>query len=100
MYKEIHSGPLPKSYAHIDFRIALAKEIIGTFSMRQSTPLSKPLYVGPSSPDEQFMSHQNRKIDPPTLRVCRPHKKNIMGLQSAQFMVVKFAQSQFANNTI
>ena len=75
LYKEIHSGPLPKSYAHIDFRIALAKEMIGTFSMRQSTPLLKPLYVGLSSPNEQFMSHQNRKIDPSTLRVCRPHKK-------------------------
>ena len=54
-------------YAHIDLRIALAKEMIGTFSMRQSTPLLKPLYVGPTSPNEQFMSHQNHKIDPPTL---------------------------------
>ena len=49
--------------------------MIGTFSSRQSTPISKPLYVGPSCPNQQFMTHQNRKIDPPTLRVCRPHKK-------------------------
>ena len=52
LYKETHPGPLPKSFAHLDFRIALAKEMIGTFSNRQRNPLSKPLYVGPEVTNE------------------------------------------------
>ena len=99
LYKETHSGPLPKSYAHIDFRIALAKEMIGTFSMRQSTPLSKPLYVGPTSPNEKLWVIRIAKL---TLLLFEYADliRNIMGLQSTQFMVVKFAQYQFANNAI
>ena len=77
LYKETHPGPLPKSYSHLDFRIALGKEMIGNFSNRQQNPFTKPLFIGPDAPgrNEQFINHENKKLDPPKLRVCKPHKK-------------------------
>ena len=96
LYKEMHSGPLPKSYAYVDFRIALAKEMIGTFSMRQITPLLKPLYV------LQMNNLWVIRITKLTLLLLEYADliKSIMALQNAQFMVVKFVQYQFANNAI
>ena len=64
LYRETHPGPLPKSYSHIDFRIALAKQMIGTFSNQLRNPISQPLYVGPGTPNEQFINHQNKKLQP------------------------------------
>ena len=75
LYRETHPGPLPKTYAHIDFRIALAKQLIGNFSNRKVNPISKPLFVGPGVPNEQFVNHQNTKLQPPRIRVCKPHKQ-------------------------
>ena len=53
-------APWPKSYSHIDFKIALAKQMIGTFSNQLRNPISQPLYVGPGTPNEQFINHQNK----------------------------------------
>ena len=83
LYKETHSGPLPKSYAHIDFRIALAKEMIGTFSMRQSTPLFKTSLCW-----SKFSKWNNLwviRIAKLTLLLFKYANliRNIMGLQSA-----------------
>ena len=75
IYRETNLGPLPKTYSHIDFRISLAKQLIGNFSTRQVNPITRPLFVGPDAPNEQLMNHQNTKLEPPTIRVCRPHKQ-------------------------
>ena len=64
LYKETHPGPLPKSYSHLDFCIALGKEMIGNFSNRQQNPFTKPLFIGPDAPgrNEQFINHENKNL--------------------------------------
>ena len=96
LYKETHPGPLPKSFAHLDFRIALAKEMIGTFSNRQRNPLSKPLYVGPDVANEQFVNHQNKRLEPRRIRACKPHKqyhgvskRTVYGCESCSVSICK-----------
>ena len=96
LFKETHPGPLPRTYAHIDFRIALAKELIGNFSNRQVNPISKPLFVGPGVPNEQFVNHQNTKLQPSRIRVCKPHKqyhgvtkRTVYGCQSCEISICK-----------
>ena len=75
IYRETNPGPLPKTYSHIDFRILLAKQLIGNFSTRQVNPITRPLFVGLDASNEQLMNYQNTKLEPPTIRVCRPHKQ-------------------------
>ena len=96
IYRETHPGPMPKMYSHIDFRIALAKELIGNFSMRQVNPITKPLFVGPGVPNEQFVNHQNTKLEPSKIRTCKPHKKfhgvskrTVYACQSCQISICK-----------
>ena len=96
IYRETHPGPMPKTYSHIDFRIALAKELIGNFSTRQVNPITKPLFVGPGVPNEQFVNHQNTKLEPCKIRTCKPHKKfhgvskrTVYACQSCQISICK-----------
>ena len=66
---------------HIDFRIAFAKELIGNFSNRQVNPISKPLFIGPGVPNEQFVNHQNTNLGMQTSqKVSRSDKENCLWL--------------------
>ena len=96
LYKETHPGPLPKTYSHVDFRISLAKQMIGTFSNRLRNPIAQPLYIGPDSPDQQFINHQNQKLLPSRIRACKPHKqyhgtskRTVYGCQSCSVSICK-----------
>ena len=107
IYRETNPGPLPKTYSHIDFRISLAKELIGNFSTRQVKPITRPLFVGPDAPNEQLMNHQSTKLEPPTIRVCRPHKtyhgvtkRTVYGCLTCQMSICKQCHVRWHNTNV
>ena len=76
LYKKTHPD-IPKSFSHIDFRLKLAKGLIGNFSCRKNRNVTvQPLFVGPEAPmDEQMASHDNVRMDGGRLRMCKAHKQ-------------------------
>ena len=75
LFMATNKQPRNKSYCQTDFRLALGKLLIGGFSVRKLEPRVEPFFVGPESPPEQFMNHQNCRMPKPRGCLCKIHTK-------------------------
>ena len=65
--------PRAKSYSQADFRLALAKQMIGSFSIRKYEPKIEPLFIAPDGTNERFLNHQNTRMPSERGKVCKTH---------------------------
>ena len=62
-----------KCTPNVEFRLALGKRLIGSFTSRKTIPRVEPLFVGPDNKNEQFINHQNTRMPNCHSRVCKTH---------------------------
>ena len=65
-----------KNYTQTDFRIALVKQLIGSFSVHKYEPKIQSLFIGPDASNEKFVNHKNTRMPSPCGKVCRTHLTN------------------------
>ena len=63
-----------RTYSQVEFRLALAKQMIGDFSVRKYQPKIEPLFIAPEGPSERFVNHQNTRMPGSRGKVCKKHK--------------------------
>ena len=76
LYMATNTDPKPRNFTQSQFRLILAKQLIGGFSGRKATPIIAPLFVGPDVVDtDQIVNHENSKMDSARGRTCKIHKQ-------------------------
>ena len=73
IYMAHNKSACNKTYSQWEFRLALGKKLIGSFTARQTIPKVEPLFVGPDNKNEKFINHQNTRMPNCHGRVCKTH---------------------------
>ena len=73
LYISTNSTPRSKSFTQCDFRLALAKGLLGSFSTRKYEPKIEPLFISPEGPNERFVNHQSTRMLVSRGKVCKTH---------------------------
>ena len=75
LYKKTHPS-LPRTFNQVDFRLLLAKGLIGNFPLRKAkTIVVQPMFIGPDCPGHpQMATHENVCMADGRVRMCKPHK--------------------------
>ena len=81
LFIETNKQPRNRSYCQSDFRLSLGKLLIGGFSVRKLEPRVEPFFVGPESPPEQFVNHQNCRMPKSRGCLCKIHTKYFQSKQ-------------------
>ena len=81
LYTSTNKAPRHKNYTLTDFRLALGKQLIGSFSVHKYEPKVQPLFISPDTSNERFMNHENTRMHSQCSKVCRMHLSNISKMQ-------------------
>ena len=73
LYTSTNKVPRCKNYTQTDFRLALGKQMIGSFSVRKYKPKLQPLFISPDASNERFINHENTRMPSQRGKVCRTH---------------------------
>ena len=89
--------PRNKTYSQVEFRLAIAKHMIGDFSIRKYEPKIEPLFISPEGPSERFVNHQNTRMPGSRGKVCKQHtsffgtsKRTVFGCLACNMHLCKY----------
>ena len=81
LYMSTNKAPRRKNYTQTDFRLALGKQMIGSFSVRKYEPKIQPLFISPDASNKRFINHENTRMPSQHSKVCHTHLKNFGNMQ-------------------
>ena len=81
LYMSTNKAPRCKNYTQTDFRLALGKQMIGSFSVRKYEPKLQSLFISPDASNKRFINHENTRMPSQCGKVCRTHLKNFGNTQ-------------------
>ena len=81
LYTSTNKAPRCKNYTQTDFKLALGKQMIGSFSVCKYEPKFQPLFISPDASNEKFMNHENTRMPSQCGKVCHTHLKNFGNMQ-------------------
>ena len=76
LFTSTNKVPRRKNYTQSDFRIALGKQLIGSFSVHKYQPKVQPLFLSPDASNDRFVNHQNTRMPSSHGKVCKTHLTN------------------------